>query len=301
MKKYLAILFLPLLLAACGEKVEVPPAHVGAVLTKNGYKPELIPPSKFRLEACWAYCDRLVLVETADKGGVEEFRLFMPKDQLNMEFDIRFTLAVSDDPKTVQTILNRITAQPVGEEATPTITTNKVYETYGRPVVREVVRSVVAKYSINEVASSREKVNAEVYEAVTSALRGTPLQMRRLAFADIQFPDVITKAKELAAERRTKIEQAEAEKQIKLVQLQAELEASKAERAIRRERAEAAREENKIFAESVSDEYLKYKTLEVLEEMARNENTVFVPFDALDTVGFQQRVFTSLPDARADR
>jgi len=70
-----------------------------------------------------------------------------------------------------------------------------------------------------------------------------------------------------------------------LVKLQADLAAAKAERAIRRERAEAAKEENIIAAESVTDKYLKYKRLEVLEAMAKNKNATWIPFGALDKVG----------------
>lgn len=89
-----------------GEKAEVPPAHVGKILTKNGYKPSTVPPSKFRLEACWAYCDRLVLLEVSDKGLAEKFKLFMPKDQLNMEFEVRMTVSV--DSTKIDNIFDRI-------------------------------------------------------------------------------------------------------------------------------------------------------------------------------------------------
>ncbi|MCY3985639.1 MAG: SPFH domain-containing protein, partial [Candidatus Dadabacteria bacterium] len=123
-----------------------------------------------------------------------------------------------------------------------------VYEIYGQPILREVVRTVVAKYEINEVASSREAINAEVYEAISNALEGTPVNVKRVAFANLQFPDVIVAAKEEAAKRRANIQQAEAEKQIMLVNMQTRLERAKAERAVRREQALAAQEENAIFA-----------------------------------------------------
>lgn len=279
-----------------GEKVQVPPAHTGKILTKNGYKPDNVPPSKFRLDMCWFYCDELILLELSDTGMKESFRLFMPRDQLNMSFDIRFTMSIRNDPSSIDSVYARIPASDAGDmDAGGLITSRRVYETYGQPVLREVIRTIVAKYEINEVASSREAINAEVYAAVTHALEGTPISVKRLAFADIQFPAVITEAKEKAAERRAAIQQAEAEKQIMLVNMQTELERAKAERAVRREKAEAAREENEIFSESVTERYLQYKALEVLEAMANNPNTVFVPFGALDTVGFSQRVFNSHP------
>ena len=290
MKKILSVLPILLLLAACGERVEVPPAHVGKVLTKNGYLPETISPSKFRLPKCFWYCDSLVLVETSDEGGEEAFRLFMPKDQLNMNFDLRFTISV--DPTKADDILARLPAKYVGEDREyQKVTVSDVYNVYGKPIVRSVTRAVMAEYKINDVASSREQVSGKIYEALNAAFAATPLRLKRADLADIQFPEVITKAKESAKEREIAIEQAEAQKQVKLVELQTELETAKAQRAIRRERAEAALEENKIFAQSVTDEYLKYKTLEVMEALAENGNAVFVPMSALDNLGLQQRLF----------
>ena len=284
------------LLTACGDRVAVPPAHVGKVLTKNGYKPENIPPSKFRLDACIWYCDALILAEMADIGMKENFQLFMPKDQLNMSFDIRFTMSMDDSDASIDSIFSRVPSESTKDTelsgwAQGIIPAMKVYRTYGQPVLREVIRTVVAKYAINEVASSRAAINAEVFEAVSEALDGTPISVKRLAFADIQFPAVIVEAKVKAAERRAAIQQAEANKQVILVNMQTELEKAKAERAVRREKALAAKEENNIFAESVTEKYLKYKSLEVLAAMADNPNSVFVPYQALDDIGLSQRIF----------
>jgi len=109
----------------------------------------------------------------------------------------------------------------------------------------------------------------------------------------VRFPKVILDQKEAAARRRIAIQQEEAEKQIRLVKLQADLEAARAERQIRRERAQAVLEENKIYAESVSEKYLAYRRLEVLEKLTKSANTKWVPFEALGTVGQSVEVFRS--------
>ena len=162
-------------LSACGEVVEVPPAHIGKVLTRSGYKPDNVPPSKFRLEPCMAYCDRLILLELADKGMEEEFQLFMPRDQLNVSFDLRFTVAVRDDPVEIDRIFDRVPAKLAESEYGRRweIDVDRLYETYGRPVIREVVRTIMARFTINEVASSREEVNAEITRAVIAELAAT--------------------------------------------------------------------------------------------------------------------------------
>lgn len=214
----------------------------------------------------------------------------MPKDQLNMKFDVRFTASIRQDKRSIDSIFDRI-APGSTKTGQPIVTLDKVYTTYGQPIMREIVRTTMAKYTINEVSSSREAVNAELTAAVLKAMEGTPITIRRFAMADIQYPDVITNQMELNAERQQKIAAEEAQKQIELVKLSTALEVAKLNRKVRREKAEAAREENKIYSDSVTDKYLEYRRLEVLEKMAENPNTVFVPFDALGTVGMSNKVF----------
>ncbi|XOV81088.1 MAG: SPFH domain-containing protein [Aestuariibacter sp.] len=266
-----------------GEKVQVPPAHLGKVLTKDGYKDGNYGPSRFRLDPCFAYCDSLVLLETSDQSIKESFKLFMPKDQLNMGFDIRMTVSI--DESQVNNIYNKVPAQ------NGLIAFNRIYLTYAQPIIRDIARQVVAKYSINEVASSRERISLELQNMVGQALVETPLKLKRLGLADVQFPDIITRAKEQAAERREQIERERAQFEIQKIQQERQLEQAKMQRAIDREKAEATREANEILSKSVTDKYLAYRSLEVLEKMARSENKVFVPVEALGSLGLQQAVF----------
>lgn len=297
MKKIILMLAL-LVLAGCGEIVTVPPAFEGKVLTPNGYKPDNYPPSTFRLSACWrpgAICDELVLIEKSDKGMKEEFTLFMPKNELTMAFDFRMTASIRDGK--TDAILNRVAADEISDgglfdNGQKIITFDKVYRTYAQPIIRDAVRSVVAKYTIDEVASSRDAVNAAIIERLEQVLSNTPIRLLQGGIAHAAYPDIITKRKEQAEERRIEIEQEEARKQVRLVQLQTDLEAAKAERAILREKAEAAAEQNKIFADSITPEYVEYRKLEVMSELARSGSTVFIPFDALGNVGLSQKIFT---------
>lgn len=281
-------------LAGCaGEIVEVPPAYEGKALTPQGYLPDTYPPSTFRLDACWAIgaiCDKLVLIEKSDAGMKETFEVFMPKNQLIMSFDLRLTASIRDGNS--DAILNKINSETFIGKAR-VISLNQVYETYAKPVIRDNVRAVLAEYTIDEVASSRDAVNQKIRERLQETLAGTPIRLKTAALADVQYPEVITQRKEQAEQRRIDIEQEEARKQVELIRLQTELEKEKAGRAIRRERALAAAEENEIAAKSITPQYLEYKKLEVLDQIAKSGGSVFVPFDALGTVGLSQRVFQS--------
>jgi len=266
-----------------GEKVTIEPASVGKVLTKDGFKDGTYGPSRFRLDPCLMYCDRLITLDASDQPRFEKFQLFMPKDQLSMNFDLRMTVSV--DMERIDDIYNRVPAEQ------GRIDILKVYQTYAQPIIRDVARQIMAEYSINEVASSRERISTELQNAIASALEDTPLKLKRLGLADVQFPDIITKAKEQAAERREQIERERAQFEIQKITQERELAQAKMQRAIDREKAEATKEVNEILSTSVTDKYLSYRALEVLEKMAESENKVFVPVEALGTVGLQQALF----------
>ncbi|MBE1301620.1 MAG: Band 7 protein [Alteromonadaceae bacterium] len=287
MTKLAIVLLAVATLAGCslfGEKVTIPPANVGKVLTKDGFKTDTYGPSRFRLDPCMFYCDRLITLETSDQPKVEKFALFMPRDQLNMGFDLRMTVSI--DERKVDDIYNKVPSER------SKISFERVYMTYGQPIIRDVARQIMAEYSINEVASSRERLSAQLQNEIAKALVDTPLKLKRLGLADVQFPEIITKAKEQAAERREQIEREKAQFEIQKIQQERELAQAKMQRAIDREKAEATKEVNEILSKSVTDKYLSYRSLEVLEKMAASGNKVFVPVEALGTLGLQQAVFS---------
>lgn len=274
-------------LAACGDVMEVPPAYVGKIKTPAGWQEGVVEPSQFRMNAtCFiAPCDTLYLAEISNFAVKEEIKLFMPKDQLNMDFDIRMTLAVKSDADSVNQLFSKITADR------GVISGIRVYDTYAKQVVRSVARQVMAEHSINEVASSREAISAKLAAAVNTAILPKPIKVIEFGLSDVQFPEIIVNAKEKAAQREAEIAEQDAANRKRISKLKADLEAEKQQRAIKRERAEAVKEVNEIYAQSVSEGYIKWQMLEVLEKMADNDNAVFVPLGALDDMGLSNRIF----------
>ena len=120
------------LLVACGDRVEVPAAHVAKIMTKDGYKPDTIGTSKFRLDFCMAYCDKLVLLDSSDQAVNEKMELFMPEDKLNMTFDLRLTLIVN--PEKYEELFARI--PPANQNGVDFISWQKAYVTYAQQIVR---------------------------------------------------------------------------------------------------------------------------------------------------------------------
>ncbi|GAA3918326.1 SPFH domain-containing protein [Litoribacillus peritrichatus] len=280
MKKAITVILASLILAACGEHVEIPPAHVGKVLTKNGYAPDTLTPSKFRLEPCWAYCDRLIILEVSDKPLVEKLTVFMPKDKLNLAVDIRGTFSIPNDNTTINSLFDRI---PAENEIIPA---HKIYSTYGQQAVRGIVRSEITKYTIQDVLENRESISQNIHAAISDKLISTktPLVISRFELADVQPPKVIVQAQEAAKKREIDIQQAEADAQVKLTEAELALEVAKKDRLVEREKAEAIAEQNRIAAKSITPEVLAYKKLEtalaIYTELAKNGNTIIIPADS---------------------
>lgn len=283
------LLILPLLafsfiLAGCGERVEVPAAHVGKVMTKDGYKESVYPTSKFRLEPCVMYCDKLVLLNVSDNAFNETMQLFMPKDRLNMSFTLQMTLAVRDS--SYDSIFSRIT--PTHADGLDYIPVERVYTTYAQQIIRAEAREFLSQFTISEIASSRESINTELSQRMTETInKRTPFIVRYAGLSDLKYPEIIVQAQENAAQRREMIQQEEAQLEISKVQLERQLQEQRLQRAIDVERAEAEAQVNKILAQSVTPEYLKYRSLNALDKIADSENKVFIPTEMLNTVASQ--------------
>lgn len=281
------------MLAACnpwGERVEVPPASVGMVLSANGFQGDVIPPSRFRLSPCFRLCDKLVVIEAGDIGKVEGMDVLMPNDNLFLGVDVRFTLAISQNQEEILRVFDRVTPRRL-DSGNFGATIEDVYRIYGEAVVRNVVRSTLSELTISEVQSNQRAVSERLRRDVAEALSRTPLEVRQFGLAEIRFPSVVRTAMEATQERRIAIERAEAEAQVQIREAQARLEVARAEREADLLEAQTIAEANKLLAEGVTPELLEYRRWQVIERMTQNNNAVFVPVEMLNSQGLDYRVF----------
>jgi len=286
------------LVGCWGEKVEIPPASVGLVLGKNGYQGDLIPPSRFRLTPCVFNCDKLVVIEAGDVGMAETMNVLMPRDNLDLGVDVRFTLALSQDRGEILSVFDRVVPTRLSGDGIfggGNFGTNLVmiYDTYGKAVVRNVVRSKLSEYTIDEIANNQGRVSEELRQAVASALEKTPLEVKQFGLASISYPATITEARESAARREIDIQRADADAQVKIREAQARLEVTRAEREADILAAQTIAEQNLILANGVTPEVLRYMELEVMKEMARNKNTIFFPLDMMGSEALDYRVLNT--------
>ena len=243
-----------LALTAClGERVEVPPAHVGKISTKDGYRPDILGTSRFRLDWCWANCDKLVLVNVADQTNIENLEIFMPQDKLKLKVAIRTNLTITDK-KATESLFNQLApseTQVEGEDSryVSRISRDSIYKNYAQQIILAETREYLSQFTIAEVASSMEKVNADLSARLTKSLKErSPFTVRFVGITDIQYPDIIVTAQENAAQRREMIEQENAQKEVDKVKLERQFQEAQLQRKIDVEKAEADAEADRVRA-----------------------------------------------------
>lgn len=247
-----------LILSACGQPVEVGPAEVGKVMTKDGYQEGIISTSKFRLPACFAYCDKLVVLDVSDQTKVTNMQIFMPEDKLNLNVGLQMTLSI--DTTKVNSLFSTI--PPTEHNDKTLISFNRIYATYAENVIAARTREYLTKFSIAEVASSRQKINSDLRALLMKEFKGsTPFLVRNIGLS-ITYPRIITDAQENAAKRREQIQQEEAQLEISKVQLERQLQEARLQRQIDFEKAKGEAAAQKIQREVVDKRVLELRRLE---------------------------------------
>ncbi len=261
--KFVIATGLALALAACGTKVEVPPAHVGKIMTKSGYVEGMHGTSNFRLSPCMAYCDKLVLLNVADQANTENMEIFIPEDKLKLTLSIRTNLVIAD-PVKQERLFSQIAPTTKSEDGvTSVIERYVIYKTYAQQIILTETREYLSQFSISQIASSLEKVNAELRARLSKSLKErTPFDVRYVGITDISYPKIITDAQENAARRREQIQQEEAQREISKVTLERELQEAQLQRRIDVEKAQADAEADSTRSRAITADILKIRQLE---------------------------------------
>lgn len=284
MTKALAIISATAALTACGTKVEVEPAHVGKIQTRDGFQQGFREPSKFRLDFCMTYCDKLVTLDVSDQRYTESFKTFMPRDDLNLDYSVSMTMAI--DPTKYDFIFANVPAQSEGSNVSKILQQN-VYRRYAESKIETILPEIVANFKIGEIASERNKVNAYIKQRLNDELKQTPFILKHVGLTSVTYPKIITDAKENAAERREQEEQLLAQRKLDLLKIQTEKEVEEQRREVELMKAAT---KSKVAKEMMSPEYEKLLKYETLQMMAESQNKVIVPTQMLDGIAIQREL-----------
>lgn len=291
----LPMLIVAVLLTGCGGSFEVPSAHVGKMIDSNGFSPEILNPGRERF---W-FPDfgggrEIVLASTATQTPVEPMSMKLA-DDLTLKFSIRARVSV----KRTSDVLNGVfdTIQPSMQnyegDQVRVITFGQLYKTYAQMEIQEQARRIVSNYNIDDIQENYGRISGEVFESVRNAIAGTPLQLESLTMVNIDYPEVVDRSIEAVKQRDLAILEEEAKVQQELVKASGALEIANAEREVELTRARTQRDANQIIGEGVTAEFLALKQLEAQNAMAKSGSAVFMPFEALNSVGAQTRMFSN--------
>lgn len=256
-----AALMATVFLVGCGKKVEVPPAHVAKIMTKDGYQEGLVGSSKFRLPMCFAWCDKIVLLNTADHAVEEKLQIFMPEDKLNLDLGVRVTLSI--DPTKTEGLFKTLSPTSESSDRIASISWENIYKTYAQQIILKETREYISKYSIAETASNLDRLNTELFDVLSKRIEAlTPFGVRYVGVTNIKYPDIIVTAQEKAAERREEIQQEEAQKAISEVRLQRELLEAQLQRQIEVEKSETEAHAQRVISASLDPRVLELRAIQ---------------------------------------
>jgi regulator of protease activity HflC (stomatin/prohibitin superfamily) len=266
--KTMLVLLAISLVTACGTRVEVPPAHYGKIMTKDGYREGVVGTSKFRLDPCMAYCDKLVLLNVSDQAYTENMEIFIPADKLKLKIAVRVNLLV--DRKGAESLFDSLPPQAEGNsERLSSIGRDVAYKTYAQQIIMTETREYLSKFSIAQISSSLEMINSDLRKILSKSLSaGTPFAVRYVGITDIKYPDIITSAQENAAKRREEIQQEEARLEVSRVQLERNLQEAQLQRKIDVEKATADAEADRVRSMAITPAVIRLRELEVQQTLA---------------------------------
>ncbi len=259
MKKILMIVLgamLMLSLSACNS--QVPAGTKGKILGKNGWQPEIYPPSKVWLDEMTTTPERLFLIETTTQKFTQPIKVLL-SDKLTLSAQIVFRGRVTANEKVIQGLFNDM---PMNDNI---VTTQEVYNTYGKMVVLNTAREVISKYNVDEVNVNYARITTELYTAIKPKLVSLPIDISDVTIGNIQYPKIVTDAIEAAKQRRMEIEKEEASVQIELTKKKGAEEIAKADYRIKMIEAKRIRDYNTMTAKGITPQLLKLRELELRE------------------------------------
>jgi len=255
-----AVVLLAIVLGLQGCNEQIPAGHKGKIMGKTGFQPEVFPPSKVWVDTIFTTVpEKLFLVQTTTKKYSQPIKVLL-KDKLTLRADIVFRGRINGTDKVINTIFNDMQMDD------NVVTTDEVYNTYGKMVVLNTAREIISQYNVDEVNTNYQRITVELYNAIKPKLMGLPIEISDVTIGEIKYPDIVTDAIEKAKERRMAIETEEAKVQIELTKLKGREAIAKGEYNIKMIEAKRIADYNKKIASGITKDLLELRKLELREQ-----------------------------------
>lgn len=260
----------------------VSPTQRGKILTTAGYQKDILPPGKYTLIGR----DQLVTLDVNTNTYTERVSIIL-KDKLILVVDVRFRGRISSNHAILNSMFSDVTPG-----ADMNVSFDEVYAIYGKMAVRNVTRSIISEYTIDDVHENYKRISPQIQIALLKELANTPLEISKIALGAVKYPDVIINAITEAKERELSIKKEEAQALINLTKKKNEKALAEADYAIEMIKAGTVRDANKVMGQGITNQLLALKRLETLEVMSNSGNTIFMPMEAMANFGAQNRMFS---------
>ena len=264
----------------CNE--QVPAGHKGKILGKNGWQPEVYPPSKVWVDTLSPTPEKLFVIQTTTQKYNQPIKVLL-KDKLTLRAEIVFRGRVTGNDKVLNGLFNDM---PMNDSV---VTTSEVYDTYAKQIVMNTAREVISKYNIDEVNTNYARITTELYNAIKPKLKGLPIDISDVTLGNIQYPSVVTDAINAAKERQMAIQKEKAQVQIELTKARGAEEVAKANYKVRMLEAKQIRDYNKMINSGITKDLIRLKEIEVEMQIAKNldgnANVVYMPLPMMNGSG----------------
>lgn len=306
MKKLLSAILITGAIAMTGCSEYVPPGYNAVKITKDGIQPEVYGQGRVTMNPLSR--QKLIKIQTASElrqAPVEVIMTDRTTDKngnavqslgLKMDFLVNVRYRLSEDPKTVRSML-----QDMKIDGVDMIDTVQVYNKYGNMVVGRITREVLGQYTPEEVLANLEVINQTLDFKIKEALnKASPIVISSVSLGPVSLPNVIQNRIDKNKEAELSLIEKSIDQQKKLLD-EANMKALADERKAREKtEAQSLADQNRIIGNSLSPKLIEFRKIQLREleiEMMRealktgNNNTIFIPYGAQDTTAAQMRMY----------
>lgn len=258
MKKIVLLILVALsalIMSGCNETV--PAGYVGKIMGKQGWEPEVYPPSKVWLSTTMTTTpEKLYLVQTTTQKFVQPIKVLL-KDKLTLSAEIVFRGRITQNKKILNALFNDM---PMNDKV---VHTAEVYNMYGKMIVLNTAREVISKYTVDDVNKNYARITVELFDAIRPKLKGLPIDISDVTIGNIQYPKIVTEAIEKAKQRQMAIQQEKAQVQIEVTRAKGREQVALAEYKVKMLQAKQVRDYNKMISAGLTPDLIELKKIEV--------------------------------------
>lgn len=289
--------------SGCGYE-QVSPGYVAKKVSRSGVEPQVYETGRHYV----GWRERLIHIDVSTHLRKAPLKVTMADHEIDgngnvqqkLGLDMNFLLNVRYRLKSDDDILTAMLKDMKLTNRVDEINAEDIYKKYGDIVVGRVAREVLGRYTPEEVLDNLKDINNTLQIEIKKELDRSPLLVSEASLGPITLPGVIIDR----INTNKDMELSEAEKRsaqkIALLEKQNDIELAR-EQAVREKiDAESMAEQNRILKQSITPEVLRLRELALREQEIKmmekalsngGNNTVFIPYGAVDSAGAQMRMF----------